>query len=231
MRQVDVAGVDSRFIERHRGVIAELLERVLPADAIDDTFAAGAEFEVRYGLLRKPPLVRFRVLDAALRWRGVSDVSVPVAEFTALQLPVRRVFVTENEVNGLAFPEVPESIVVFGLGYGVELLQSCAWMHDVDVYYWGDIDTHGFAMLDRVRRLFPKVQSFLMDRETLLVHRALWGSEASTERYENSLERLSEDERALFDDLRFDRLGQGVRLEQERIGFGWVERAVKVSAP
>lgn len=84
-------------------------------------------------------------------------------------------------------------------------------------------------MLDRVRRLFPKVQSFLMDRETLLVHRALWGSEGSTKRYEKSLERLSEDERALFDDLRFDRLGQGVRLEQERIGFGWVEQAVKVS--
>jgi hypothetical protein len=28
----------------------------------------------------------------------------------------------------------------------------------------------------------------------------------------------------LFDDLRHDRIGERVRLEQERIGYGWVTR-------
>jgi hypothetical protein len=30
--------------------------------------------------------------------------------------PLERVFITENEINGLAFPDVPGSLVIFGLG-------------------------------------------------------------------------------------------------------------------
>jgi hypothetical protein len=40
------------------------------------------------------------------------------------------------------------------------------------------------------------------------------------------LSRLNTEERALYDDLRDNRLGKNLRLEQERIGFGWVEKAL-----
>jgi len=40
------------------------------------------------------------------------------------------------------------------------------------------------------------------------------------------LKRLNGAEQALYDDIRFNRLGDRVRLEQERIGFACVERAV-----
>jgi hypothetical protein len=56
--------------------------------------------------------------------QGLSDIATPAAQFARLSLPVRRVFVTENEINGLAFPAVPESIVVFGLGYGLDRLSE-----------------------------------------------------------------------------------------------------------
>jgi hypothetical protein len=36
------------------------------------------------------------------------------------------------------------------------------------------------------------------------------------------------DARAQCADLQVDRLGERVRLEQERIGYGWLERALKV---
>lgn len=42
---------------------------------------------------------------------------------------------------------------------------------------WGDIDTHGFAILDRLRRHFPQVRSMLMDRATLLAHEGQWVTE------------------------------------------------------
>jgi hypothetical protein len=42
------------------------------------------------------------------------------------------------------------------------------------------------------------------------------------------LPRLDGNERALFEDLRGNRLGVAVRLEQEKIGFGWVRRALEV---
>jgi hypothetical protein len=38
LRQIDLPGVHTKFIEGHRGVLAELLDLVLPAGAIEDRF-------------------------------------------------------------------------------------------------------------------------------------------------------------------------------------------------
>lgn len=224
LRQLDIPGVDTKFIEDRKGILSVLLDSILPADMIDGSFAGSRNFEARYGLRCKPPLIRFRVLDSRLRLNGLSDITVPASEFRKLDLGVRRVFITENETNGIAFPDVPDSLVVFGLGYGVDLLAGCEWPGTTAVFYWGDIDTHGFAMLDRLRGLFPQARSLLMDRETLLGHRNLWVTEGS--RYDKPLVRLTDAEQELYDDLRSDRLGEKVRLEQERIGFGCLQTAL-----
>ncbi len=89
---------------------------------------------------------------------------------------------------------------VVGLGYGLDRLADVPWLAGKDVYYWGDIDTHGFAILDRLRAALPHARSFLMDRETLLAHRALWTREASP--YAGPLPRLTDDERQLVSELR-----------------------------
>ncbi|NTX16466.1 hypothetical protein HUA74_19260 [Myxococcus sp. CA051A] len=92
------------------------------------------------------------------------------------------------------------------------------------VYYWGDIDTHGFAILDRLRAHHPRVHSLLMDRDVLLAHNAHWVEEDKPHR--GTLSRLTESEAALYEDLRHQRLGERVRLEQEHIGFRWVENTL-----
>jgi len=61
-----------------------------------------------------------------------------------------------------------------------------------------------------------------MDRETLAAHEGLWTTESANDRALEDLERLTVAEQALFDDLRWDRLGERVRLEQERVGYGRV---------
>src|SRR5690606_13300583 len=138
---------------------------------------------------------------------------------------------TENRINGLAFPDVPRSLVVFGLGYGLDRLADIDWLHHVDVWYWGDIDTHGFGILNRLRAGLPHARSFLMDRETLEAHRDLWVTEPADKRYDGEPTRLTEDEYALFSDLRHDRLGERVRLEQERIRCGWLQRWLRDVLP
>jgi hypothetical protein len=45
--------------------------------------------------------------------------------------------------------------------------------------------------------------------------------------YDGELPRLTALERALYDDIRQNRLGELVRLEQERIPFGWLLRALQ----
>jgi hypothetical protein len=163
-------------------------------------------------------------LDKQLNLHGLSDLSVPVTQFAQLNPPVDRVFVTENEVNGLAFPDMPESMVIFGLGYGVQTLADVGWLQNKKLHYWGDIDTHGFAILNRFRAIFPQAQSFLMDRETLLAHRELWVTEA--ERFLGVLTQLTETEQSLLIDLQQNHLGEQVRLEQERISFHWLQQAL-----
>jgi hypothetical protein len=224
LRQLDIATVDTKFIESRKGLLMELLDVVLPATAIDASARGSRFFEQRYGLLSKPARIRFRLLDDRLFVGGFSDLAVPVHEFERAHFDVANVFITENDANGLAFPNVPCSIVIFGLGYGIDSLADAAWLASKRLYYWGDIDTHGFAMLDRLRRLFPHVTSLLMDRATLVAHGDLWTREGEPHR--ETLTRLSPAEGALYADLRQDRLGTGVRLEQERIAFGHLERAL-----
>lgn len=224
LRQVDAPGVDSKFIEAHRGVLAELLDLGLPPEVIDTGATGVAQFARRFGFLDKPVRIRFRLLDPALPslpgCTGLSDITLDATSFAALALPVERVFVTENETNFLAFPGLAASIVVFGAGYGWEALAHAEWLHRCQLLYWGDIDTHGFAILDHLRGYFPGVASFLMDRETLLAHRLHWGEEPDPARHD--LARLTPEEAAVYDDLRFDRHQPRLRLEQERVGFGWL---------
>lgn len=224
LRQVDAPGIDSKFIEAHRACLTELLDLVLPADAIDARATGVAGFARRYGFRDKPVRVRLRLLDAAIAMipgcAGHPDVTLDAASFAVLDLPVQRVFITENEINFLAFPAVRGSIAVFGAGYGWDALAQAHWLSGTDVHYWGDIDTHGFAILDQLRDHLPHAASFLMDRATLLAHEAHWGEEPDPLRHE--LHRLTDDERALFDDLRDHRIRRHLRLEQERVGFRWL---------
>jgi hypothetical protein len=224
LRQLDIEGVDTKFIESRKSLLAELLA-VVAARTADQPDSSALTFEQRYGLKSKPPIIRFRVLDRSLAVTGLLDVATPAAQFASLAMPARRIFITENEVNGLAFPDVAEGLVVFGLGYGLELLSSAVWMQDREIYYWGDIDTHGFAMLDRLRAIFPAARSLLMDRETLLAHRALWVREDTP--FRGPIMRLESNERALFEALVHNRLGDGIRLEQERVSFGRVRHALQ----
>lgn len=228
LRQVDLPGLHSKFIETHRGVLAELLDLTLPPGAIDTDRTGAGQFAVRYGFLDKPVCIRFRILDARhslLSNSPFSDITLDSESFSKLEMSIRRVFITENEINYLAFPLVPDSIVIFGKGYGWDSLSLAKWLTCCSIHYWGDIDTHGFAILDQLRSRFGHVESFLMNREILMDHETLWGEETSQVIHE--LPRLNDEERMLFDTLRRNLIRNGLRLEQERVGFKWVEAAVE----
>jgi hypothetical protein len=102
------------------------------------------------------------------------------------------------------------------LGNAVSVIDALPWLKACDVVYWGDIDTHGFVILDRARAVLPDVRSVLMDKETLLAHTKLWSLEHA-QSTETALDRLTSAELELFSGLKANTWGQGVRLEQERL--------------
>jgi hypothetical protein len=218
LRQVDVPGVDTKFIERHKGVLTELLDAQLHPSRVD---AAAPDFAGRYGFLRRPGYVRFRVPGG---FRGFSELSARTDEFTAAPDGITRAYVIENEITYLAFPVHAAAMVIFGGGYAVPVLEPLGWLADLDVVYWGDIDTHGFAILNRLRHYLPHARSMLMDRCTLLGHRDHWATEPSPTAV--ALDLLAPAESALYAALTSGTYGRSVRLEQERVRFSAVEKAV-----
>ncbi len=224
LRQVDVPGVDTKFLETHRGLLASLLEAVLPPERIYPEAPAG-DLVRRFGFRPKPETVRIRSLDPALLLPGgLTDLTARLDELSVAPTPADRVLVVENEVTFLALPAVPRAVAVLGGGYGVSRLGRLSWLRDRDVRYWGDLDTHGFAILDQARAALPHVRSLLMDTATLLMHREHWVREPT--QVAADLPRLTEDERATFAAIRDDHHGSSVRLEQERVRFGHVERTL-----
>ena len=218
LRQIDVPGVDTKFVERHKGVLTELLDMQLHPSRV---VAIAPDFAARYGFLRRPGYVRFRVAGG---FRGFSELSVRTSEFTAAPDGITRAYVIENEITYLAFPLPAAAIAIFGGGYAVGVLEPLGWLAGLDVVYWGDIDTHGFAILNRLRHHMPHARSMLMDRATLLGHRDHWVTEPSPTTA--ALDRLDRAESALYADLQANAYALSVRLEQERVSFAVIEKAV-----
>ena len=227
LRQIALPGIHTKFIEEHRSVLSELFDCVLPANAINEQHAGRLGFARRYGFIDKPTYVRFRILDATLRVLPIPtnlDVTVAASDFAALNLPIRRVFVTENETNFLAFPPLSESMVIFGAGYGFDWVADAQWLQNTQVWYWGDIDTHGFAILHELRTYLPHAASMLMDEATLLDHRDHWSTD--THASMRTLSHLTEPELVLYQRLCSNHWGTRVRLEQERVSFSLLQRVL-----
>ncbi len=223
LRHIDLAGVDTKFIERHHHLLGQLLTVVLPPSRID-TRKSG--FAARYGFRSKPGYTRFRLLSPIPAFpSGITELRLRTDELATLDLGVSRVFIVENEASYLAFPPVSDAIVLFGEGFQLTTLEAIPWLMEKEPVYWGDIDTHGFAILNHLRARLPRVRSILMDRETLLAHRTQFVAEPNPTTAAQP--HLTEAEQSLYRDLIEDRFGRAVRLEQERIRYSSLRSALQ----
>jgi hypothetical protein len=225
IRQIDLPNIDSKFIEQHMAQLTVLLDTRLPPSAIA---ACEKKFELRYGLRYDQHLIRFRLLDSALALSGLTDLTLPLEDFCRVDLDVDTVYITENKINGLAFPQMARSMVIFALGYGIGSLSRADWIKSKRIVYWGDLDTHGFAILSHCRALFPQTVSILMDSATLTANRSLCVIEAATVKEMPTC--LTESERATYAALSASE-GINLRLEQERIPYGQLETCLALRQP
>jgi hypothetical protein len=211
LREISAPGIDTKFAERHRSDLAGML----------GVSSSASGFLADLGLRSKPGLVRFRPAPSLGLPAPLTELAVRSEELAELDVMPRIAVIIENEISYLS-AEVPEDgVVIWGKGFEVDSVGRLPWLVGTDVVYWGDTDTHGFAMLDRLRAWLPAARSVLMDRETLLVRRDRWVTE---DRPATSvLTRLTPDECGLYNDLVEDGLGDRVRLEQERIDWCWAE--------
>lgn len=209
LRQISAPAVDTKFVERNR----TLLARLLNAPTGPSTFLDAL------GLRAKPETIRLRAHPNSGPLGPFSEAVVRLDELTNLDIDVATAVIIENEITYLSVPLPNDGVVIWGKGFEVNRAGSLPWLRDADIAYWGDLDTHGFAILNQLRAWKPQTRSFLMDRETLLTHRDRWVHETTPTAAR--LDHLTEQEAELYTDLVTDRLDENLRLEQERIDWAW----------
>ena len=206
--------VHTKFVEKHKGIIKELLDIII-AEHINTN---EKQFEARFNLKYDEPIVRFRILDGSISqkyYSGIDDLSIPISQFQCLTLPVQTVYIVENKINMLIFPLKKDSIVVWGHGFGVDVMRNVEWLKTKMIYYWGDLDAQGFQILSEIRTHFSQVKSFLMDRDTF--EKYYEGDKGTETNVEKEL-CLTQEEKDMFKYLKENNL----RLEQEKIPFEYV---------
>ena len=221
-RQLPIPGMDSKWLENHKKIVNTLLTHLQMNKNTD------ADFLQRCGLKELPRLVRFLILNPKLRQkiRGLRDITASWEELANTNFSAKRVFIVENLQTGLAFFDMPNAVVFMGLGYQVDILSRLPWVACGQSFYWGDLDTHGFAILNRARSYLPTLQSILMDEKTLLKYQSLWAEEEKPHTA-FFLPELTPTEQAVYQGIKQNRWGERIRLEQERINWNYAREIIQ----
>jgi hypothetical protein len=211
--------VDTKFIERHQGVLSRLLIAVISPNG----FIEADRFEERFGIRYDEPLIRLRLLDESLKdllQVPFLDVAIPLSSFRGLDWQKLRVVVSENKMTFLTLPSVANGIGIWGAGNAAALLHGVSWLSNCHILYWGDLDTQGLEILSRLRSFFPHTTSLMMDIDTLNRFKSLCvpGTPAKSQAPSN----LSSSEFSAWSTV----LLQNLRLEQERLPPSHLQNAI-----
>lgn len=151
-RQLPVPGMHTKWLQAHRAVLAALAGR----DVTVETRPRLAVIHLTY------------VDPTYLASGGRRHDSWTSGDRHELAYAPRNVLIVENRDCRLWFPDLANTVVVEGGGKAAAAhLRDVDWLANAQrVFYWGDIDSDGFAILDRLRsELSPAVavESILMD--------------------------------------------------------------------
>ncbi|MCL2612387.1 MAG: DUF2220 family protein [Nocardioidaceae bacterium] len=206
-RQVPLPGVHAKWLQaRTAGVLA-----LTGLDTL--------------GLLpRHPARIHFTYLDpdhraAGHRWHDsatVGDAFKPAYQPTV-------VLISENKDTAIHFPPISGGVAVEGDGFGGKTAAAFPWLAEAPrLFYWGDVDAHGYEILNGYRADGLPVTSILMDAAT---YKAYEPYGTNTDKYNVPLKpgspkpllHLTDAERTVYETV-LDPANTGHRrIEQERI--------------
>lgn len=217
----------TKFIEHNKGIVENLLKELIG----EFIFKEGVSFEERFHLKTHDRFIHIRLLDTQLAhyFSGISHIGITIPDLARLHLPCHRVVIMENKAsysnieNFLALPQLKSTLAIFGSGYAVSDLKQVSWLKEREIYYWGDIDEHGFQILDQLRSYFPHTQSILMDEQTYLAFQLFATSTPSAS--VGMLPLLNAAERTVFSKLQANPSKN--RLEQEWLSQEYVRQQLE----
>ncbi len=216
LRQLPIE-THTKFIEENAALLQSLLDHLMPGHIRN---AEQRKFAERYYLKYDEPLVRIRILDEQFSMPNhITDVSIPLSDFERISWPVRNILIAENKMSFLTLPPLLCTIAIWsGGGFNISNLKNAGSLANSDIYYWGDIDEHGFQILHQLRTYYPQVKSVMMDRQTFEAFQQ-FSVNGQRNKSEN-LYLLDENEANLYRFLKSQESKN--RLEQEKISQAYV---------
>lgn len=227
VRELPIA-ISTKTVERYEGVLTQWLRILLPTHFIDERATTFAE---RFGFIESKNHFRFRLLDSCLFAELTCpghELSLPIDLLAALPVQNSCVVIVENKVNLAKLPAMQRTLALGGLGYGITQLFAIPWLATSGLYYWGDIDVEGLAILALLRRRFPHARSLFMDAHTVTRHESLKVRRETVAPERPCPAELDDEERQVYARCREESL----RIEQERISSEYVRtRMLELQLP
>ena len=219
-REVNVEA-PTKFLENNIASIKSLVASIRPLNEGSDDYT-------QLGLRRKEQLVKLRIKNAFTITEtdticGYTPILLLTPEaLKTFFLAVERIFIIENETVFLTFPLKEKELCLYAGGYGILSCSQSRLLAESDLVYFGDLDEHGFAILDKFRSLYPHTQSFCMDLQTLNDHKNYC---IQGKAYTSSYKHLTQDEWETL--LSLQEADATYLLEQERISVSYIQKRIE----
>lgn len=206
-------GVDTKFFERHGGLLTRLLDERYQGAVSElglQVFLDAYE-ENDHWVLVVP-------LDQNLL--SFRRQRVTTRELADTVMPCSRILVIENEHCVHLLPNLVDTIAILGAGLDLQWLTSKTF-DGKSIAYWGDMDTWGLLMLARSRQYRPGITPLLMDQAVFDQYAHNNAVVEPTVAQENVPEGLTDSEADFY--LYLLNLDKG-RLEQEYLPSSILEK-------
>jgi hypothetical protein len=163
--------VHTKFIGQHEATILSMLKYLSP-----ERFSLEVKsLEEALALKSKQFLFTVKWLDDALAKSYNIDLEIMGITLSGLQQldnNVKEIWLVENETNLYLVPKRKNALAICSRGFAVNLLKDIPLFEKVKLFYWGDLDMHGFTILHQCRAIYHHVTSVMMDVETITFHRS-----------------------------------------------------------
>ncbi len=229
LREIPVP-VHTKFIEQNTSLIFSVYT-ALNKNKDTDKINSNADIYKIWGVRTAEPFIRFRSLDKDIHLKILNEeftsyeIQTPLSAFAKINFnSIEYIFIVENLMVYLTFPAFNKALCIFGSGFAAVNLKECKTLNEKKLYYFGDMDEHGFEILSNVRSIFPNIQSFCMDQKTYETF-SIFAVKGENSHSKIEDLNLSEDELHLFKFLRENKtIG---RLEQEKISQAFIKSRIE----
>jgi hypothetical protein len=215
--------VDTKFLEKNISSFITFIKYFRPVDSEVDKWQ-------QIGLVNPSSTVSLRYnsafsIESSNMCFKAPIISVEPDSLSSFTGSFKRIFILENKTTFYTFPLQEDECAIYCGGFAILMLKNLDFLNESNIYYFGDLDEHGFAILSKFRELYNNVKSFCMDLKTIKDYEKYL---IEGEIYTGELKLLNENEIEALSYLKNNLINnKSSRIEQEKLSTTYLMSRLK----